>query len=65
MKETAVFLDSYVIQQDMRIRLPKSILLNMDIEKGKTVFDIFYDNSEKEIILRIHETDKTTKNMEE
>ena len=38
-----IYLDTYILQQDMRVRLPKSILTNLKIEKGKTEFDIFID----------------------
>ena len=30
-----IYLDTYVLQQDMRIRMPKSIISNMNVEKGK------------------------------
>lgn len=46
------YLDTYVLQQDMRIRLPKAILSNMEIEKGKTLFDIYFDFEEESIILK-------------
>ena len=52
MDNRLVFLDSYVLQQDMRIRLPKSILSNLNIKKGETVFDIFIDSDEN-IVLKI------------
>ena len=39
MKKESIYLDTYVLQKDMRIRLPKSVLLNLNIEKGKTMFD--------------------------
>ena len=44
------YLDTYVLQQDMRIRLPKAILSNMEI--GKTLFDIYFDFEEESIILK-------------
>ncbi len=47
-----IYLDSYVLQQDMRIRMPKAILENADAEKGKTIFDVFYDPNKDEIILK-------------
>ena len=37
MNEKLIYLDSYVVQKDMRIRLPKSILTNMNVEKGKSM----------------------------
>ena len=38
-----IYLDTYILQQDMRIRMPKSILSNINAEKGKTLFDIYFD----------------------
>ncbi len=52
--ESLIFLDTYVLQQDMRVRLPKAILSNMAVEKGKTKFDIFLDSKENALIFRIH-----------
>lgn len=48
----------YVLQQDMRVRLPKAILTNMDVEKGKTQFDIYLDSKNNSLIFRIHEDNK-------
>lgn len=50
--ESLIYLDSYVLQQDMRIRLPKSILSNLAAVKGKTLFDIYFDSESKRIILQ-------------
>ena len=50
-----VFLETYVLQQDMRIRLPKAILSNINAEKGKTMFDIYFCANENSIILKVHE----------
>lgn len=55
MADASIYLDTYVLQQDMRVRLPKSILLNLDIEKGKTKFDIYLDADEKSLVLKIHD----------
>ena len=55
-----IYLDTYVLQQDMRIRLPKSILTNLNAEKGVSKFDIYFDTKNKELVLR-----PTTKNEEE
>lgn len=57
MTDSFVYLDTYVLQQDMRIRLPKSILSNLNVEKGKTKFDIFLDTTDNSLILRIKELD--------
>ena len=38
MSDSCIYLDTYVLQQDMRVRMPKAILSNMGVEKGKTTF---------------------------
>lgn len=53
-----IYLDTYVLQQDMRVRLPKTILANMNVEKGKTRFDIYLDSDTNELIFRIHRDEK-------
>lgn len=53
-----IYLDTYVLQQDMRVRLPKAILTNMDVEKGKTQFDIYLDSKNNSLFFRIHEDNK-------
>lgn len=47
-----VYLDTYILQQDMRIRLPKIILQNMNVEKGETHFDIYLNREDQSLILR-------------
>lgn len=58
MEPKLMYLDTYVVQQDMRIRLPKSILTNLDIEKGKSKFDIYLDTENNNLVLKIHEEKK-------
>lgn len=53
MSKEPIYLDTYVLQQDMRLRLPKSILTNMAVEKGVTKFAIYLDSEKKELILKI------------
>jgi hypothetical protein len=53
MKKEPVYLDTYILQQDMRLRLPKAILNNLAVEKGVTKFSIFLDCDNNELILRI------------
>ena len=45
----------------MRIRLPKSILNNLSVEKGVTKFSIFLDQDKKELILRITDNNEEEK----
>lgn len=58
MVDSEIYLDTYVLQQDMRIRLPKSVISNLSIEKSKTKFDIYLDSEQKSLILRVHENNK-------
>lgn len=55
MAKEPIYLDTYALQQDMRIRLPKSILNNLPIEKGITKFSIYLNQEKNELILRIAE----------
>lgn len=61
-EEDLIYLDTYVLQQDMRVRMPKSILENLNVEKGKSRFKIYYDKINAQLILRASE-DKKEKNM--
>ena len=54
MTNAYIYLDTYILQQDMRIRLPKAILSNMEVEKGKTQFDIFLDVTNNTILMKIN-----------
>ncbi|MBQ6253023.1 AbrB/MazE/SpoVT family DNA-binding domain-containing protein [Ruminococcus sp.] len=52
MKNDLIYLDTYILQQDMRIRLPKSILSNLSVEKGKSKFSIYIDRTNNRLILQ-------------
>lgn len=56
--EKEILLDTYVLQQDMRVRLPKQILNNLNVIKGETMFNIYINTETSEIILRIAESGK-------
>ncbi len=58
MKDKLIYLDTYVLQQDMRLRLPKSILSNMKVEKGVSLFEVYLDKESNEIVLRVHQQSK-------
>lgn len=47
-----IYLDTYVLQQDMRVRMPKSILTNLNVEKGVTKFAIYLDKKNDQLILK-------------
>lgn len=55
MDDKFIYLETYVLQQDMRIRLPKTILPNMNAEKGKTLFDIYLTSDKESLVLRVHQ----------
>ena len=57
MENNLIYLDTYLLQQDMRIRLPKAILTNLPAEKGKTKFEIFLDKKNAELRLKICSAD--------
>jgi len=52
MNDKLIYLDTYLLQQDMRIRMPKSILENLSAEKGITKFDVFFDKENQQLILK-------------
>lgn len=54
MIDSCIYLDTYILQQDMRVRMPKAILSNMGVEKGKTKFDIYFDSRDNSLVFRIH-----------
>lgn len=57
MDNNLVYLDSYLLQKDMRVRMPKSVLENFNLEKGKSKFKIFYDKKNNSIVLKVDEYD--------
>lgn len=48
-----VYLGKNLLQQDLRLRMPKSVLMNLGVEAGKSVFEIYLDVESKEIILKV------------
>lgn len=53
MDNDRIYLDTYILQKDMRVRMPKTILANLPIVKGYSKFDIFLDKGANEIILKL------------
>lgn len=53
MERDLIYLDTYVLQQDMRIRLPKSVLSNMHVKKGVSKFDIYFDKDSNSLVLKV------------
>ena len=53
MKRELFYLDSYVIQKDMRIRLPKAAAINLGLECGKSVLNVYVSKDNSEIVLKL------------
>ena len=51
-KNARIYLSTYILHKDNRIRLPKAIENNLEAVPGETFFDIMYDAKRKELILR-------------
>lgn len=58
MKDELIYLETYTLQKDMRIRLPKCIIENLEIVKGESEFKIYLNNRNKQIILQLDEDDE-------
>ena len=54
MNNERIYLETYILQKDMRVRMPKTILANLPLVKGYSKFDIFLDKGANEIILKLH-----------
>ena len=52
MDNDLIYIDTYVLQQDMRVRMPNSILTNLKVEKGVTKFAIYLDKKNDQLILK-------------
>ena len=61
MGEELIYLDTYILQQDMRVRMPKCIVENMNAQKGKTRFAIYYDKLHNSLILKPSDNDEEKK----
>ena len=47
-----IYLDTYVLQQDMRVRMPKAILENLGLIKGESKLKIYYNKKHKCITMK-------------
>jgi hypothetical protein len=48
-----VYLDDYILQKDMRVRMPKEIIKNLDVKPGESYFEIYIDLKNKELVLSV------------
>ncbi|MFA5598728.1 MAG: hypothetical protein WDA26_14290 [Pusillimonas sp.] len=56
MENKLIYLDTYVLQQDMRIRLPRSILNNLSVERGISKFAIYFDKKNNSLVLKVEKS---------
>lgn len=52
-----VLLDSYTVQQDLRIRLPRCVENNLGVRRGTTRFDIYLDIEGGALVLKPRSAD--------
>lgn len=50
-----IYLDNYILQKDMRIRMPKEVVQNLNVTPGKSYFEVYLEPEKKEIILSVKE----------
>lgn len=56
-KQALVLLDSYTVQQDLRIRLPRCVEDNLGVRRGTTRFDIYLDVEGGVLVLKPRSAD--------
>ena len=65
MSESLIYLDTYILQKDMRIRMTKSIISNLMAERGRTKFDIFLDKENLCLVLKMSSNQESKQNEAE
>lgn len=51
-----IYLDTYILQKDMRVRLPKCVLENLDLEQGQSRLRIYITKDNSQIVLEKDES---------
>lgn len=46
-----IYLDTYILQKDMRIRLPKCVTENLELIRGESKLKIYISKNNKQIVL--------------
>lgn len=52
MNNELIYLDTYLLQKDMRVRIPKSSVDNLNLKKGETEFKIFLNPKDETLVLK-------------
>lgn len=63
MNSNLVYIDTCILQKDRRIRLPKSILTNLNALNGKTKFEILLNTLDQTIVLVPMNENRNEKNQ--
>ncbi len=64
MGNSFIYLCTNILQKDLRIRLPKAIVSNLQLNPGVSPFDIFIDKEHSRIILRVASNEHSLGNEE-
>ena len=48
-----IYLDDYILQKDMRVRMPKEIIKNMNVKPGESYFEVYFEPDKQEIVLTV------------
>lgn len=49
-----IYLDDYILQKDMRVRMPKEIIKNMNVKPGESYFEVYFEPDKQEIVLTVN-----------
>ena len=52
-----IYLDDYILQKDMRVRMPKEIIKNMNVKPGESYFEVYFEPDKQEIVLTVISAD--------
>ena len=51
-EDKLIYLGENILQQDLRIRIPKSVIVNLNLQPGKSKLEIYLNADTGELILR-------------
>lgn len=58
MDSNLVFFDTVLLQQDLRVRLPKPLVKNLDADPGKAHLAVYFNAVTKEIVLKVENSNQ-------
>ena len=50
-----IYLDDYILQKDMRVRMPKEIIKNMNVKPGESYFEVYFEPDKQEKVKKAME----------